>query len=77
MGAIINNFLMVQGFGSVQALNFGIPETFLEHGEYRDVINEIGLTPEKITQRIMSHFSLRGIENCQSPLPKGRSLKGN
>ena len=65
MGAIINNFLMAQGFNNVQVLNFGIPETFLEQGEYRDVMNEIGLTPENITQRIIRHFSLKGIENYE------------
>ncbi|MFQ5729699.1 MAG: 1-deoxy-D-xylulose-5-phosphate synthase, partial [Waddliaceae bacterium] len=65
MGAIINNFLMAQGFNNVQVLNFGIPETFLEQGEYCDVINEIGLTPDKITQRIIRHFPLKGIENYE------------
>jgi 1-deoxy-D-xylulose-5-phosphate synthase len=59
MGAIINNFLMSQGFNNVQVLNCGIPETFLDQGSHADLINEIGLTPEKITQRIVRHFSLQ------------------
>lgn len=59
MGAIINNFLMRQGFSNVQVLNLGIPETFLDHGNNQDLLNEIGLTPEKITKQIMTHFSLR------------------
>lgn len=61
MGSIVNNFLMSQGFSSVQVLNIGIPETFLQHGSYKEIIDEIGLSPEKITKRIISHFSLKSI----------------
>lgn len=56
MGAIINHFLMTQGFSNVQVLNFGIPETFLDHGSNQDLLAEIGLTPEKIVKQIMAHF---------------------
>ncbi|MBA3957684.1 MAG: 1-deoxy-D-xylulose-5-phosphate synthase [Parachlamydiaceae bacterium] len=59
MGAIINNFLMQNGFNHVQVLNLGVPETFLDQGSHADLINEIGLTPDKITQRITHHFSLQ------------------
>lgn len=59
MGAIINNFLIRQGFSNVQVLNLGIPETFLDHGSHQDLLNEIGLTPEKIVKQIMTHFGLK------------------
>ena len=58
MGAILNNFLMTQGYGNIQVINCGIPETFLDQGSHADLINEIGLTPEKITQRVVCHFAL-------------------
>lgn len=58
LGAIVNHFLMSQGYNSVQVLNFGIPEAFLDQGGHADLMNEIGLTPEKITQRIVDHFAL-------------------
>lgn len=58
MGAIINHFLMRQGFNHIQVLNLGIPETFLEHGSHGDLLQEIGLTPENIAKQIMTHFSL-------------------
>lgn len=58
MGAIINHFLMTQGFSNLQVLNLGIPETFLDHGSNQDLLNEIGLTPEKIVKQIMTHFAL-------------------
>lgn len=56
LGAILNNFLMSQGYSNVQMLNLGIPETFLEHGNTNDILDEIGLNPEKIAQRILSRF---------------------
>jgi len=59
MGSIINNFLMTQGYSHVQMLNFGIPEIFLEQGSHAELMNEIGLTPEKIANRIMLQFALQ------------------
>jgi 1-deoxy-D-xylulose-5-phosphate synthase len=59
MGAILNNFLMRQGYSNVQVLNLGIPETFLDHGSHQDLLNEIGLTPDKIVKQITTHFGLR------------------
>jgi 1-deoxy-D-xylulose-5-phosphate synthase len=59
MGSIINNFLMVQGFSNVQVLNLGIPETFLEHGSHQNLMEQIGLTPEKIVKQILAAFSFK------------------
>lgn len=57
MGAIINHFLMKHGFSNVQVLNLGIPEAFIDHGSNQDLLNEIGLTPEKIVKQVITHFS--------------------
>lgn len=65
LGAILNNFLMKQGFNGVQVLNCGIPESFIEHGNYKDLIDEMGLTPEKITEEIVSQFSALVTKNEQ------------
>ncbi len=70
MGAILNHFLMRQGFSNIQVLNLGIPETFLEHGSHQDLLHEIGLTPEKILKQIMAHFNLRSINQQFSVIPK-------
>lgn len=59
LGAILNNFLMGQGYGQLQVLNIGIPESFPEHGQYDKLIDALGLTTEKIFQRIISHFSIK------------------
>lgn len=57
LGAEINEFILTHDFGHVQVLNFGIPEAYIEQGGYQDLLNEIGLTPEKMGLRIFNHFS--------------------
>jgi 1-deoxy-D-xylulose-5-phosphate synthase len=69
MGSIINNFLMRQGFGNVQVLNLGVPETFLDHGSNQELLNEIGLTPEKIVKEICSRFNLKSQKEAVSCQP--------
>ncbi|MFV0339957.1 MAG: 1-deoxy-D-xylulose-5-phosphate synthase [Parachlamydiaceae bacterium] len=58
LGSIFNHFLLSRDFKQVEVKNFGIPETYLEQGSYKDLIELIGLTPEKITQEILKHFNL-------------------
>lgn len=58
LGSIVNNFMMKQGFPHVQVLNLGIPEAFIEHGSHSDLMNELGLTPEKIVKQIHTYFSI-------------------
>lgn len=58
MGSILNNFLMTSGYQNVQVLNCGIPETFLNHGSHKEMLKEIGLTKEAITERVIHTFSL-------------------
>jgi 1-deoxy-D-xylulose-5-phosphate synthase len=52
LGAIINHFLLSNGYSSVQVANFGVPETFVQQGSHKELLDEIGLTPEKITASI-------------------------
>lgn len=56
LGSILNHFLMTNGYNNVQVLNCGIPEAFIDQGSHAEVLHEIGLSPEKITQRILQHF---------------------
>lgn len=58
LGAIINNFLMTSGYNDVQTLNFGVPETFVAQGKHSELMNEIGLSAEKILSRIEQEFLL-------------------
>lgn len=58
LGSILNNFLMSQGYSNIQVLNFGVPEAFIEQGSHAQLVNELGLTPEKMTQKIIHHFGI-------------------
>lgn len=56
LGAILNHFLMKQGYSDVQVLNFGIPELYLDQGTHKDLLVEIGLQPEPIAATILQRF---------------------
>jgi len=62
LGSIVNHFLVTQGFTNVQVLNLGIPEEFVQHGSYSDLIRSLGLSPDEITEKIIDHFSLDQLE---------------
>lgn len=62
MGVILNNFFFNQGFTHLQVLNLGIPETYLNHGSNKELMDSIGLSPDKIAARIRHYFDF-------SPLP--------
>lgn len=58
LGSIINHFLMGKGYSNIQVANFGIPEAFIDHGSHNELMDEIGLTPEKIAKNILQQFYL-------------------
>ena len=58
LGAILNHFLMSHGYSSIQVLNVGIPETFVEQGSHQELLRELGLTAEEIVAAIQRRFSL-------------------
>lgn len=55
LGAEVNHFLMTHNFTGCTVLNFGIPETFLDHSE--NLHHELGLTAPQMAQKIAAHFS--------------------
>ncbi|MES2122441.1 MAG: 1-deoxy-D-xylulose-5-phosphate synthase, partial [Chlamydiota bacterium] len=57
-GSIFNNFLIRNQFQHLSVLNFGIPDTFVEHGSHGELLGEIGLKPASIADRILHEFSL-------------------
>lgn len=56
MGVILNHFFFNQGFTHLQVLNLGIPETFLNHGSNKELLETIDLSPDKIAARIKHYF---------------------
>lgn len=58
LGSIINQFIVQNGYRHLDVLNCGIPERFVEHGGYDDLLREVGLTPEGIFKSILNHFEI-------------------
>ncbi|MBJ7449598.1 MAG: 1-deoxy-D-xylulose-5-phosphate synthase [Parachlamydiales bacterium] len=56
LGSVVNNFIVKNGYQDIQVLNCGIPEMFINHGSYAELTEEIGLTPAKITTKILEKF---------------------
>jgi 1-deoxy-D-xylulose-5-phosphate synthase len=61
LGSIINNFLVTRGCRHIEVVNFGVPEAFVEQGTHQELLSELGLTPEKITQRLVQQFHLQEV----------------
>ncbi len=57
LGMILNNFILQNKFNQIQVLNFGIPDTFLEQGSHKELLQEIGLNPETIASQILKEFA--------------------
>ncbi len=68
LGSILNHFLMSHGYNNLQVINFGIPETFVEHGSHAELVDEIGLTAPKICKRVIAQFSLEKTPNAHATL---------
>lgn len=59
MGSIINHYLLRHGYANVQVVNFGVPEAFIEQGSHAQLLQEIGMTVEKMCARIVQQFALQ------------------
>lgn len=55
LGAEINAFLMTHGF-TAQVVNFGIPEAFFDQASYSDLLEQMGMSEEKIVQSLLVQF---------------------
>lgn len=56
-GMIFNSFLISNNFSDVSVLNFGIPDTFVQHGSYQDLINTLQLDADAIASKILNSFN--------------------
>lgn len=65
MGSIINHFLMSHGYNNIQMLNIGIPETFVEQGSHAQLHDELGLSAEKVAERIVVRYQLGVPQNSK------------
>ncbi|MGZ3633214.1 MAG: 1-deoxy-D-xylulose-5-phosphate synthase [Parachlamydiaceae bacterium] len=65
MGAVINHFLLTHGYSSIEVINCGIPEVFVEHGSHQELMESINLTAEKIEQQILQPEAItHRVQHC-------------
>ncbi len=57
LGSALNSFIAQNHLSSLQILNIGIPDTFLEQGSHLEVLSEVGLAPDQIYEKILQEFS--------------------
>jgi 1-deoxy-D-xylulose-5-phosphate synthase len=67
LGMIFDAFMLRSGFTHIPTLNFGIPDTFVEHGSYGELMGELGLDPASIARQIVRHFDLVPLLPLESP----------
>jgi 1-deoxy-D-xylulose-5-phosphate synthase len=58
LASIINSFIVRNGLNHLSVANFGIPDMFLEQGSHKELMQEIGLTPEAIFARVVDLFNV-------------------
>lgn len=57
-GSAVLELLLREGVTQYSCLNIGLPDEYITHGSTQVLKEKIGLTPEKITEQIISRFSL-------------------
>jgi 1-deoxy-D-xylulose-5-phosphate synthase len=72
MGSILSHFFFSQGFSNLQVLNLGIPETYLNHGSNKELLDAIGLTPDKIAARILHYFDFNSTPSIEEEMAEKR-----
>lgn len=58
LGTAINNFLMAERI-KADVCNLGIPDLFLQHGSHGDLLEKLGLSPQKVAQTIVERFQIQ------------------
>lgn len=52
LGSIINSFILQEDLTHLHVRNLGLPDTLIEHGSHKDLLEKYGLTPEKIVEEV-------------------------
>lgn len=56
LGMILNRFILENGLTPTKVLNFGIPDTFVEHGSNNELLRELQLDADSIYLKILSEI---------------------
>lgn len=56
LGMIFNHFLIQNGHRNIEAVNFGIPEVWVQFGSNSELMQELGLDAESVASRLLQEF---------------------
>lgn len=56
LGSILSAFIAENDVAKVKLQMFGVPDKFVEHGDYQSLLQEVGLTPEQIAENIHQSY---------------------
>jgi 1-deoxy-D-xylulose-5-phosphate synthase len=54
--SILNNFLIENNLNDLKVLNFALPDDFISHGKNQDLLDDLNLNPEKMSNKILDTF---------------------
>lgn len=58
LGAEFNEFIITHNFLNTNILNIGVLDIYVQHGQKNSILDKLSLTPEKIFDKLVIHFSL-------------------
>jgi len=61
LGSILLNFLFEKEIFDKKVYNFGFPDQFYAHGSYNDLLDEAGLSENKIFEKMLLVIQKNGI----------------
>ena len=53
VGSLINSLILREKLGYLPVWNFGVPDDFVQHGNYKDLLETVGLSPETMTKKVV------------------------
>ncbi len=58
LGSMINDWSMQKGPGTLNVLNYGIPDQMIPHGDHKYLLERLGLSADKITESLLEKMQI-------------------
>lgn len=57
MGSLVNSLILREKLGHLPVWNFGVPDDFVQHGSYKDLLETVGLSSETMTKKVLETWA--------------------
>lgn len=71
-GSAVLELLAEQGLLDIKVLNIGLPDSFISHGKSEFLRDNVGLSPEKMSETISRHFGFSRVNPIKVVFGKGK-----